>query len=133
MLMVGGAGWAGTLCIPVAHYTCDGIPIDNVLDCKNISGLKRAPQLDGKICFDETPSCDELVEAAKGVMPYLSSPRHQEWPNYDISIVHPVVRPYPSELELAEDEAKRKVDHVQWLKDKDAAISRFREAVRRGK
>lgn len=119
MLMVAGTGWAG------AMHTVDNLCVEYSTDSYGRIKvfMSNYPDNENAIC--------ELIVAAEGVLPYLSSPSHQEWPMGGTD--YSVIRPYPSELELAEAEAKMKSDHVQWLKDKDSAIKRFRDALKKVK
>jgi hypothetical protein len=63
----------------------------------------------------------ELIAAAEGVLPYLDDPNYR--PD-SYSVIHPIARLMPTELELAEQEVER-------LKKKAEAIRRFRDALKK--
>lgn len=96
-------------------------------ECGNLSGNRyaipepyRIPD-DIKVYCKDCEDFAELKAAAKGVLPYLPAPSDRiEW----FGLITLEVRPIPTELENAQKEVER-------LKAKDAAIKRFREAIRK--
>lgn len=69
--------------------------------------------------MDNPAPLSELIAAAKEVLPYLKAPSAPPTFLHSADLVY---RPLPNELELAEKEVDR-------LKEKDAAIRRYRRAL----
>lgn len=121
LMMLVGVAWGGSA-------FCDGQG-----NCWSFSDMPQfmTAECDAIKCpefyrIDNTVTVDprvELIAAAEGVLPYLDGPQDRIEGYRAITLE---VRPIPTELELAEQAVER-------LKVKDAAIRRFREALRKAK